>query len=277
MSARTFKLIGAAGAAALTVGVLAAPATAAPITVNYSCFNGALTIPITMDLGTLPAKLVAGQSVKKTISGGNVHLDQNAVGVALGQGWDAVSGTNVAKTQTPYSLKIPKTTLPAPGNSLDIPATGAFTIKPTKAGTYKVKAGDSNADIQGWNGSTKANDIPLDCVAPTDGSNVFGTIAVRKDASKTTTKASYNAKKHVATGTATVAGAKFKLAGTGRVKFTLKKGSKTVKSITASLKKGKASAAFKSVKAKGSYTITAAFKGDAGLKGSSGKASFKVK
>ncbi len=61
------------------------------------------------------------------------------------------------------------------------------------------------------------------------------------------------------------------------MKFTLKKGSKTVKSITAKLKKGKATAAFKHVKAKGSYSIIAKFKGDAGLKGSSGKATFKVK
>src|SRR4051794_22860913 len=122
MSARTFKLIGAAGAAALTVGVMAGPATAAPVVVNYSCFNGALTIPITMDLGSLPAKLTAGQTVKKAISNGNVHLNSDAVGVALLQGWDAVSGSNVATTNTPYSLKIPKTTLPGPGGTLDIPA-----------------------------------------------------------------------------------------------------------------------------------------------------------
>ena len=37
MSARTFKLIGAAGAAALTVGVLAGPAVAADQVVNYTC------------------------------------------------------------------------------------------------------------------------------------------------------------------------------------------------------------------------------------------------
>ena len=140
-----------------------------------------------------------------------------------------------------------------------------------------MTAGASTAFIQGYTGATKANSVTLDCTAPTDGSNKFGTIAVKKDGSKTTTKASYNAKKDVATGTAKVAGSKFKLAGTGKVKFTLKKGSKTIKSITASLKKGKATAAFKKVKAKGSYTITASFKGDAGLKGSSGKASFKVK
>ena len=79
-----------------------------------------------------------------------------------------------------------------------------------------------------------------------------------KDKSKTATKATYNAKKDVATGTAKVKG-HFGLAGTGKVKFTLKKGTKTVKSVTATLKKGAAKAAFKNVKAKGSYSITAAF------------------
>src|SRR6185503_1726657 len=103
------------------------------------------------------------------------------------------------------------------------------------------------------------------------------TVAVTKDGSKTVTKASYSAKKDVATGTAKVAGSKFKLAGTGKVKFTLKKGTKTIKSVTEKLKKGKATAHFTKVKAKGKYSITAKFGGDAGLKGSSGKASFTVK
>ena len=206
------KLLGAAGAAALTVGAMsAAPAVAAPITVTYSCFGGQLAVPITMDLGTLPTTLVAGQTVKQTITSGNVHLIADADRRRAAQTWDQVSGTNVGDlghavladaSRRPRCLR-------RPGASLDIPATGTFTIRPTKAGTFTVKAGDSNADIQGWKAGVKANDIPLDCVAPTDGSNVFGTIAVTKDKSKTTTKASYNAKKDVATGTAKVAGSKF--------------------------------------------------------------------
>ena len=65
---------------------------------------------------------------------------------------------------------------------------------------------------------------------------------------------------------------------TGKVKFTLKKGTKPVKSITAKLKKGKASAAFKHVSAKGKYSIIGKYTGSASLKGSSGnKAKFKVK
>jgi hypothetical protein len=256
---------------------MAGPATAAPVVVNYSCFGGALTIPMTMDVGTLPTSLVAGQKVKQTISGGNVHLSTDAVGVALAQGWDAVSGTNVATTNTPYQLTIPKTTLPAPGNTLDIPATGAFTIKPTKAGTFTVKAGNSTATIQGWNGATQANAIPLDCAAPTDGSNVFGTIAVSKDKSKTTVTAAYNAKKDKATGKAKVKGATYGLAGTGKVKFILKKGTRIVATAKAKLNsKGVATHVFSKVKKHGKWSITAKFGGDKGLKASSGKDTFRV-
>ena len=62
------------------------------------------------------------------------------------------------------------------------------------------------------------------CTAPTNGTQTLGTISVSKDKSKTATAASYNGKKNVATGKAKVKGAKYKLPGTGKVKFTLKKG-----------------------------------------------------
>ncbi len=61
------------------------------------------------------------------------------------------------------------------------------------------------------------------------------------------------------------------------MKFTLKKGTKTVKSMKVALKKGAAKAAFKKVKAKGKYKIVASFAGDAALKGSCGVAKFTVK
>jgi hypothetical protein len=270
------KLVGVAGAAALTIGALAAPALAAPQDVSYSCFGGALTIPITMDAGTLPTSLFAGQTVKQTIGSGVVHLPADALAVAQAQGWTSLTATTASLTGTPYSLKVPSTAIPAVPAATDVPATGAFTIRPTKAGTFTVRAGNMTATIQGFIAGVKANAIPLDCVAPTDGTATFGTIAVAKDKSATAAKAAYNAKKDVATGTATVKG-RFGLAGTGKVKFTLKKGTKTVKSITATLKKGKATAAFKAVKAKGKYSITAAYAGDAALKASSGKALFTVK
>jgi hypothetical protein len=276
---RKKTLIGAAGAGALAVGTLAAPAVAAPQVVNYSCFSGAITIPITFDPGTLPTGLVAGQKVVQTINSGNVHLDGGTVDLARAQGWDAVSGTATSLNGTPYKLTIAKTTLPTtPATPLDIPATGAFTIRPTRAGTYTVRAGDSSAFIQGWTGSTKATSLTLDCLAPTDGSNIFGTIPVSKDASKTTVNASYSKLKKAAHGTAKVRGKNFGLTGTGKVNFTLKKGTHVVarhKGVKLN-KKGIAKTVFKSVTKRGKYTIIAAYGGSAGLKASSGKDTFSV-
>lgn len=275
---RKHTLIGAAGAAALTIGAFAAPAVAAPQVVSYSCFGGAITIPITMDAGTLPTKMVAGQTVKKTISGGNIHLASSVVDVAKGQGWDAVTANTVSSSGTPYSLKIAKTALPTPSADMDIPATGAFTIRPVASGTYKVRAGNMTANIQGWVGSTKSNLIPLDCVAPTDGTQNFGSIAVAKDASKTTVKASYAKAKKTVTGVATVKGKTFGLAGKGSVKMTLKRGTAKIKTITVKLNsKGVAKGVFKSVTKHGKYKIVTVFGGSAGLKASSGtSATFTV-
>lgn len=307
MSARTFKLVGAAGAAALAIGT-AGPAVAAgggTTDVAYTCVTAAgnATPTASYAVAAAPAKMVAGQTVKLTTTG-TITLDAATTALATqALGWVKFDGTIVTPTSATtvgQNLSFPKTTMGTPGNPTVATATGKTILRPTKAGTYAPKFGNLGT-ADGKQGAVTLNgfdasDAPLGSVVFPNGTGTFKqctnnagktamvdslaapvTIAVTKDASKTSTKASYNAKKHVATGTATVAGSKFKLAGTGKVTFTLKKGSKTVKSMTASLKKGKATAAFKNLKKKGSYTITAKFKGDSGLKGSSGKASFKVK
>ena len=130
-------------------------------------------------------------------------------------------------------------------------ATGKTILKPTKAGTYALKLGNLGS-ADGKTGAVTLNgydasDAALNTVVFPNGTGAFGqctnnagktalvdslaapaTVAVSKDGSKTATSASYNAKKNVATGTAKVAGSKFKLAGTGKVTFTLKKGTKTI-------------------------------------------------
>jgi hypothetical protein len=70
---------------------------------------------------------------------------------------------------------------------------------------------------------------------------------------------------------------RFGTAAAGKVKFTLKRGTHKVTSITAKLKKGKASAAFKHVSKKGKYSITGKYLGSATLKGSAGTAKFTVR
>ncbi len=119
--------------------------------------------------------------------------------------------------------------------------------------------------------------LPQHCTAPTDGTQTLGTVTVSKDKSKTTASGKYTAAKKSTSLTSKVKGAKFGLAGTGKVKFTIKKGTKTVGSASGTLKKGVAKATVKKALAKGKYSVSAKFKGDDGLKGSSGKGSFTVK
>ena len=105
------------------------------------------------------------------------------------------------------------------------------------------------------------------------------TVKVVKDKSKTAEKASYSAKKDIAKGTATVK-SRFGTPATGRVTFTLKKGTKIVKTGRDTLnRKGVASFSFKGVKAKGKYSIIGKYRqgSDKALKGSSGKKTFTVR
>ena len=283
MSARTFKLIGAAGAAALAVGVMAGPAVAADqSSCNYTCFNGAPRrsrspwisgrCPPSID-GRADRQEDHQRRQRPPRCERRRRRARRRAGTQC-QARNRRDHDHALQADHPEDHRCLRRAA-----SLDIPATGAFTIKPDQGRHLHGQGRRQRRRHPGLErrhqGATTSRWTAR--LRPT-ASNVFGTIAVSKDASKTATKASYNAKKDVATGTAKVAGAKFKLAGTGKVKFTLKKGTKTIgKAITAKLKKGKATAAFKNVKAKGSYSITASFKGDAGLKGSSGKATFKVK
>jgi hypothetical protein len=271
-------VVGAAGAAALTVGAIAAPALASPHDLTYTCTGTPADLgPIasTLDPGAIPAAMTAGQSVKRNMSV-VVHLSQAQTGLAQALG-TSVKGGITSKGPLAFNLKIPATPIPQePGATMDATASGTGTITANKAGSLKVNARTIAANLTISGGAAPIT-ATQSCTPPTDGSQTLGTVTVAKDASKTTTRASYNARKDVATGTAKVQGAKFGLAGTGKVKFTLKKGTKTIKSITATLTKGSASAPFKNVKAKGNYSISTSFAGDANLKGSSGKDTFTVR
>jgi hypothetical protein len=70
----------------------------------------------------------------------------------------------------------------------------------------------------------------------------------------------------------------FGLKVTGKVKFILKKGTHKIKTMKDKLnKKGVAKVKFSGVKKPGKYSITAKYGGSANMKGSSDKATFKVK
>ena len=274
LRSKHLSIVGAAGAVALTIGTMASPAVAATKNLTYSCATLGDTAT-TFDFGTLKSKMVAGQTDKHAMSQ-VVHLTTQQ-GILAKSFGDSVSGkltAKGAKNSMPFSMKLSSTVLN--GGAQDIPVSGTGTIRPLAAGTWTVKLGSMKAAlvISGAAGDTPVTDS---CAAPSGAAKNLGTITVTKDKSKTATTAKYSAKKDVAKGTAKVKGAKFGLAGTGKVKFTLKKGTHKIKTMTGKLnKKGVASVKFKNVKKKGKYSITAKFGGDKGLKASSGKDTFKV-
>ena len=107
---------------------------------------------------------------------------------------------------------------------------------------------------------------------PTDGTQVLGTTTVAKD--KTKSKVSAKVKGSTANVSDKVK-SHFGLKPTGKVTFTLKKGSKTVGKAKGKIsKKGVAKVSFKHL-GSSKYSVSASYKGDKNLKGSKGKASFK--
>ena len=298
MSVRThYKLIGAAGAAALALGALAGPALAAAssASVSYTCGTpfGPIHPSAVYNVASAPATLAVGQPLATTAT---LHLDPSANGVAQGLGWSSFNGTittSPSATQAGLKLKIAKTTVtPGLGTTTDAPAKGS-TLTGTKVGTFTFALGNlghvhlNGFDAAGNPAATPSADFPNAAAGVTRCTNdatttnlTVGatpvTVTVVKDTTKTAEKAKYSAKKNIATGVATVT-SRFGTPATGKVKFTLKKGTHKVKVITAKMKKGKASAAFKHVSAKGKYSITGKYLGSATLKGSAGTAKFTVR
>lgn len=296
MSVRThYKLIGAAGAAALALSV-AGPALAAgeeTASVAYTCTTalGDAHPSAVYHVNAPAAKMAAGQPVTTTAT---FSLDAATTGLAAaGLGWTSFNGTIASKptaTLAGLKLKIAKTTLGnGAGGSTDSAATGS-TLSGTKVGAFTYKLGNLGlVTLNGFDATGKklgtvtfpgsfgqcindAGTTTLQNATPAP-----ATTTIVKDTTKTTEKVKYAAKKKTATGTAHVK-SRFGIAPTGKVTFVLKKGAKTVKSAKGAInKKGVATASFKKVSAKGKYSIVAKYAGSANLKGSTGKASFTVK
>jgi hypothetical protein len=272
MSARSahLKFIGAAGAAVLAVGMVATPAVAASQDLTYNCSSLGL-VSVSLDPGPIPATMVAGQTSPRTMNM-VVHVPDTLAPLVGGQ---TVTGSVVASGANntfPFNLTIPSQTVPTTA-PVDINASGPGKIRPLKAGIWTVKAGDIAANLV-LSGIGPLSDT---CLAPTDVTQNFGTIKVTKDKTNTTAKASYNARKDKATGTAKVK-SHYGLKATGKVTFTLKKGHKKIAKATAKLNsRGIAKHVFAKVKKSGKYTITAKYAGNSNLNGSSDGARFRVK
>jgi hypothetical protein len=264
-------IVGAVGAVALTVGGLASPALAAGKTMTFGC-----DLPLGPTSATLtpkiPAKMFAGQALKgkmKVV----VRLTAPQTTAASVAG-TSVAGKIVAKGEKKtiaYTVTFPKTTINA-GSAQNITATGKSTITAPKPGKYTLNAGAIAATLNLTGGPGGPATIPQSCTAPTGASKTLGTIKVVKDTSKGKVKGKASGK--TATVTDTV---KAKHGGkvTGKVSFSLKKGSKTVKASGKLSKKGVAKISKKLTA--GKWSVTAKYKGDKNVKGSTAKGSVTVK
>lgn len=293
LRSKHLKIVGAVGAAALTVGSLASPALAAgTASVDYTCstpFGDAHASTAYTATDAAPAKMAVGQPLAATAT---FTLGPAASALAQAQGWEKVKGiitTNPTASRAGLNLTFPKTTLAAgPGGTTVANATGSILAGATvqdsftfvlgnvgkvtligyasgkKVGTANFPGG-GNGRCMNDDGTTKLQDGGTDVTTQTV-----------KDKSKTKASASYAAKKKAATGKAKVK-ARYGTKATGKVKFTLKKGTHKIKTMTGKVnKKGIAKVVFKNVKAKGKYSIIAKYSGSDTLKKSSGKDTFKV-
>jgi len=295
LRSKHLTLIGAAGAAALTVGALASPALAnGAASASYTCSTplGDAKPSAVYDVASAPSTLAVGQPLATTAT---FTLDAATTGLATGTlGWSKFKGTITTKptaSRAGLSLTIPKTALGGAGESTDAHATGSTLAGSAVTNSFTFVLGNiGKVSLTGYDSSGK--EVGTVEFPNSDGSfgactNDAGTTTLMdaatpvtakivKDTTTTKEKASYAAKAKTAKGTATVK-SRFGTIPTGKVSFTLKKGSQTIKTIKGSLnKKGVATATFKGVKAKGKYSITGKYAGSASLKGSSGKASFTV-
>jgi len=294
LRSKHLTLVGAAGAVALTIGSLASPAFAAgTASVDYTCVTpqGDAHASAVYTAATAPAKMAVGQPLATTAP---FTLDAGTTALAVGVlGWSKVKGTittNPTASKAGLSMSFPKTDLGSgPGGSTVAQAKGGILAGSTVKPSFTFVLGDlGQVVLTGYNAAGKklgsarfpssafgkcTNDAGTTTLM--DGATAVTTQTV-KDKSKTKESAKYAAKKKSATSTAKVT-ARYGTKATGKVKFTLKRGTHTVKSMTGKVnKKGIAKVVFKSVKKKGKYSITAKYSGSSTLKGSSGKDTFKV-
>ncbi len=291
MSHRSYKLIGAAGAVALAVGVVAGPAVAAgeyTSNATYTCFSGAIHPPMALAVDTpTSTTLLAGQKLPSGATA-SVTLGPAATNLMHQQGWDHFTGTikaPVPNANLGMNMTVPSTPVGPLNGTTVANGTGTVILDYPTAGTKTLQAGDFTATLQGFNASDVAvgAPLPVGCVAPTDGTTVLKdslsaplSIIVSKSASKTTASSSYNAKKDIATGVAKVRST-LGLDPSGKVSFLLKRGTHKVALLKASLnKRNVATVHFKGVKRPGKYSITEKYLGNGGLKSSTAKTTFKV-
>lgn len=270
----------ATSALALAAGgaFLASPATAATSgDIGYSCdvlgnpqpFTGTHTVADTAPYGG------------NVVVSGTIVVPDSLRGFLYGSNTRSVDGTTkvyaLAAGMVPITVDetVPKQDLPASGD-WTINANGVLSLAPyvgaTPAGTElpvslqdRPDAADLEATLQNYDGTgaKQGNPIPIPCeISPdlTAEQLTVGTVTIVPAKSGTVAKLTYNAKKKVTTGKATVTSSDSNVTPDGNVKLTLKKGKKTIDSVTKPLNDaGVASMKWKGALKSGTYKLVAKY------------------
>jgi hypothetical protein len=244
--------------AALAIGVVAAPVLGTgggSATVAYTCAApfGAAHPAVRYSVGQAPATMVAGQTVRLGTAA-TLALDAATTHqVQTGLGWASVGGTirtRPSGSRAGLHLSITATTLGnGAGGVTNAPVTGTTILRATTAGSYTVRFGDlGDLVLDGFD----AGDQPVSSVefpatggfgsctndataTPlTDSAGGATVVKVSKDTTTTATTASYSRARKKATGRVKVA-SRFGLGATGKVAFTLKKGTHAIATHQVSL------------------------------------------
>ena len=266
-------------------GVLA-PAEAASSSLDYTCavpVLGDVTFGVVND-SNAPATMYVGQSKAITLTS-KVTIPASMANALYALGGRTADGTAVAKggiggKATTSTLKVPTTDIPQDRDLTAVATGSGGTYKATRAGRITLTAGDFTSTLNVYDGSGAPmtglvnSPVTVQCTAPAGVNTAFDTITVKKDTTKT--KVAPKAKGKKVTTKVTVKTAHGSTAK-GKVTVLVKKGKKTVEKKKATLKKGKATVKLPKKLKKGKYAVTVKYAGNAGLKGSTGKHTVKVK
>lgn len=277
------SIVAVAAGSAVVLGT-AQPASAVPL--SFDCnvpILGAQTFTVDIT-STAPAQLPTGSTTTPDITAAMTIPSGMADTMRSLLGATSMSGTIgstalVDGVEQVLTLTVPPTPLGSSG-SAQMAATGP--MAPVTAGapgtTIPLAAGDQNVVMNLFDASNQSvGQFTIPCTPSSGQDTALSSIAVVKDGSSTTAKASYSAKRDRATGIATVSSAHGVVAPTGTVKFLLKRGTQKVASLTKALSGGKATAVFTGVRRSGRYTIVATYPGSNLLNGSRGSARFSVR
>jgi hypothetical protein len=277
------SIVALAAGSAVVMGT-AQPASAAPLTFDCTLpILGAQTFPVDIT-STAPATLPTGSSATPDVT--SVLTIPSSLADTLRGLLGATAFSGVIHSTTLVNgvpqvddLTVPSTPAGAAGTAIPVSASGP--LAPVTAGDPgEVTTLAAGAQDVVMTLVTPSGPSPLEIpCTPSEGQDTtLATITSVKDGSSTAAKAGYSARKHAVRGSAAVTSQHGIVPASGNVKFVLKRGSKSVASVTKALNEsGKATAGFAGVRKSGSYTLVARYKGSDLLKGSKDSSKFSVR